>query len=289
MSIINPKLITVVIPVRNRAELVRRTLDSLRAQTVAPARVILVDNGSTDGTPDVLRQYPGALVIEEPRHGAAAARNAGLARVNTPYVLFFDSDDYMPPRHIEEITAGLRAASLPEIAAFDMELVALDGKRHPKPFRNGNPMKMHLFHSILSTQRCVISTDLARKVGGWNEQLPVWNDLEFGVRLLAASPAVTYLKLSEPVIVYSQADSITGTAFAHKAGQWERSLDACEATLRNTPYQRIIQLRRAILAGNYRREGRPDLAEPLTPTLSLRLIAAYVSLGGRGVSLLSTI
>lgn len=280
-------MISVVIPVRNRAELVKRTLASLREQTLAPDAVILVDNGSTDGTLDVLRQYPGAIVVEEPRPGAAIARNSGLARVESEYVLFFDSDDVMPPRHIEEITAGLKAAGNPAIGAFDMVLVGLDGKRYPKPFRTGDPLKMQIFHSTLSTQRCVVRTELARKVGGWPEALTVWDDLEFGIRLLVACPKVSYIRISQPVLAYAQAQSITGTNFASKAGEWERALDACGHAVAGTKYERMIDMRRAILAGHYRREGCPELADGLTGTVWLRMIARYVALGGRGVAYLA--
>lgn len=278
-------MISIVIPVRNRADLVGRTLDSIAAQTLAPDAVILVDNGSTDGTADVLHRFPGAIVLEEPRPGAAIARNTGLARVESPYVLFFDSDDVMPPRHIEEVTAGLRSAGLPDIGAFNMELVGLDGSRSPKPFRRGDPMKMQIFHSIISTQRCVIKTDLARRAGGWNESLPGWNDLEFGVRLLASGANVSHLAISEPIVAYAQAESITGTDFHSKAGQWERALDACTEAVRDTKYARMIDYRRAILAGHYRREGYPELARGLTDGLWMRLIARYVAAGGRGVAL----
>lgn len=280
-------MISVVIPVRNRAELVNRTLDSLKAQTLAPDAVILVDNGSTDGTPEVLRRYQGAIVLEEPRPGAAVARNTGLRQVKSPYVMFFDSDDVMPPHHIEEVTTGLRAAAMPEIGAFNMDLIRLDGTRSPKPFRHGDPMKMQIFHSILSTQRCVISTELARKTGGWNEALPCWNDLEFGVRLLATGANVKHLQISKPIEAYAQAESITGTNFSSKAGQWERALDACQQAVKGTKYERMIDMRRAILAGHYRREGRYDLAVGLTPTLYLRLISRYIALGGRGIAYLA--
>ncbi len=279
-------MISVVIPVRNRVELVKRTLASLREQTLAPDVVILVDNGSTDGTLDVLRQYPGAIVVEEPRPGAAIARNSGLAMVKSEYVLFFDSDDVMPPRHIEEVSAGLKAAGNPAIGAFDMVLIGLDGKRYPKPFRAGAPMKMHIFHSTLSTQRCVIKTELARKVGGWPETLTVWDDFEFGIRLLVACPKISYLKISQPILAFAQAQSITGTDFTSKAGQWERALDACQKAVKGTRYERMIDMRRAILAGMYRREGRPDLANGLVRGMWLRLIARYVALGGRGVAYL---
>lgn len=283
-------MITVVIPVRNRGELVKRTLQSLAEQTVAPEAVILVDNGSTDNTHDTLTHWaegrPGVTVISEPRPGATRARNAGLALVRTPYVMFFDSDDVMPARHIEEISAELLAAGKPQIGAFDMVLVGLDGKARPKPFRHGDPMRMQIFHSILSTQRCVVSTSLARSAGEWNCNLPAWNDWEFGIRLLATNPALVYLPLTEPVIAYAQAESITGTDFSSKAGRWELALDAARQTVSGTKYARLIDYRRAILAGMYRREGHAELAKGLVKGWRLKLIARYVAAGGRGVALL---
>ncbi|MDE7388508.1 MAG: glycosyltransferase family 2 protein, partial [Muribaculaceae bacterium] len=121
-----PKLITVVIPVRNRARLVEATLASVAAQSMAPARIVLVDNGSTDGTEEVLRRWADkrtdTIVVSEPIPGAAAARNRGLREVESPYVMFFDSDDIMPTRHIEEVSRGLHTCNMPPLAAFGAEM-----------------------------------------------------------------------------------------------------------------------------------------------------------------------
>lgn len=285
-------MITVVIPVRNRAEIVVRTLDSIAAQTLAPDAVVLVDNASTDNTLAVLRGWAESCseeveVVEELRPGAARARNAGLERVKSPYVMFFDSDDVMPRHHIEQVTAGLESAGLPDIGAFDMELVGVDGVKSMKPFRRGDAMKMHIFHSILATLRCVVSTELARRVGGWNNNLGGWDDLEFGVRLLAAKPLLAYLPLTEPVRAFAHVESITGVDFSSKAGEWERALDACEKTLVNTPYRRMIDYRRAILAGMYRREGHAELGHGLARGFRMKLIERYVAMGGRGVAYLA--
>lgn len=283
-------MITVVIPVKNRAELVKRTLQSIANQTVAPTAVILVDNGSADGTLHVLQQWaanhPNTTVISELDEGASAARNAGLAIVSTPYVMFFDSDDIMPPRHIEQVVEGLKNNNYPSIAAFNLVLIDTHGKKHPKPFRHGDPMEMHLFHTILSTQRCVISTELAQSIGGWNETLPVWNDWEFGVRLLKSHPHVAYFPLDQPVEAYAQTESITDIAYNLKHGLWEKTLNAVDRELEGTKYHRIVDYRRAILAGEYRQEGHSEYSKGLTHGVRMHLIERYVSLGGRGVALL---
>lgn len=288
-------MITVVIPVRNRESIVLRTLDSLASQTRKPESIVLVDNGSTDSTLRVLEEFatrhPGLVkVVSEPTPGAAEARNRGLAEVRTPYVLFFDSDDYMPPRHIEQITDGLLRAGQPEIGAFDLVHVMLDGSELSKPFRKGDPMFNHIFHTILSTQRCVLSTEFLRRAGGWPLRTPVWDDYILGVKLLSLNAVPVHIPLDEPVRTYAQVDSITGTGFSDRAGLWEAALDRCDEILRRAGLSRycpLLDYRRAILAGTYRREGHPELASGLTPSLKMRLIARFVAAGGRGVAYLA--
>lgn len=286
-------MISIVIPVKNRAQLVKRTLQSVLQQSVLPHALILVDNGSSDSTLSVLNQWAEnkswVKVISETKPGATAARNAGLKFVKTPYVMFFDSDDVMPPRHIEQISAALKANNYPRIGAFNLQLIDLNGKSHLKAFRSGDPMRQQIFHSILSTQRCVLDANLVRQVGAWNEQLPGWNDWEFGIRLLMAEPKVTYIALSEPVQAYAQPNSITGTSFSAKRGQWEKAICAAESILRNSPYKRLIDYRKAILAGMYRREGFAEYAKGLTRGLRMKLIERYVAAGGRGVDYIARI
>ncbi|MDE6536041.1 MAG: glycosyltransferase family 2 protein [Muribaculaceae bacterium] len=283
--------IAVVIPVRNRAELVRPTLDSIANQTRRPDQLILVDNGSTDSTLETLREFAAGradvLVLNEPRPGATEARNRGLEAVKQEYVLFFDSDDLMPRRHIEEVMTELERTGHPDIGAFGMIRRNLDGSTVSKPFRGGDLMYQHLFHCILSTQRYVVRTEFLRAAGGWPVAAPVWNDFILGVRLLGLNPQVAELKLSEPVEIIAQAESITGRNFSSKAGKWEQALESVARELKASgkeSYLPIVDYRRAILAGEYRREGRKDLATPLTGSLKMRLIAFYVGLGGRGVA-----
>ncbi|MDE6573922.1 MAG: glycosyltransferase family 2 protein, partial [Muribaculaceae bacterium] len=92
--------LSIIIPVYNRESIVLRTLESVERQTLRPLKLILVDNGSSDGTLAVLEQWrqehaaPGfeVEVYSEPVPGACAARNKGLAVADTEFVMFFDSD-----------------------------------------------------------------------------------------------------------------------------------------------------------------------------------------------------
>lgn len=86
--------VTVVVPAYNGAHLIEHTLDSLLAQRHPRVEVIVVDDGSTDNTLEVVRNHPvGATVIEQGNRGVAVARNRGLAEASGKWVAFLDQDD----------------------------------------------------------------------------------------------------------------------------------------------------------------------------------------------------
>lgn len=107
----------VIIPVYNRATIILATLESVARQTVKPARLIVVDDGSTDDTPAAVEAWIStahppfeARFIRRPHESAAAARNAGLAAIDDlPLVAFLDSDDCWPDDFLARTSAALAA------------------------------------------------------------------------------------------------------------------------------------------------------------------------------------
>ncbi|TVR53593.1 MAG: glycosyltransferase family 2 protein [Spirochaetaceae bacterium] len=95
--------VSVVIPTYNRKAAVARAVRSVLAQSVAPSEIIVVDDGSEDGTSDALAGEFGSsiFVLRTERHGVAAARNAGVAASSAPLVAFLDSDDEWLPHKLE--------------------------------------------------------------------------------------------------------------------------------------------------------------------------------------------
>jgi GT2 family glycosyltransferase len=90
--------VTVVIATRNRAVALRRTLERLAALPDRPAAVVVVDNASADGTPDmVAERFPDVTVLRLARNEGAVARNHGVAAAPTPYVAFADDDSWWAP------------------------------------------------------------------------------------------------------------------------------------------------------------------------------------------------
>ena len=94
--------VSVVIPTYNRGPLIAATLDSALHQTRAPLEVIVVDDGSTDGTPDWIEAHYGARVrlIRQSNGGAARARNFGLAETRGEFIAFLDHDDLWLPQKL---------------------------------------------------------------------------------------------------------------------------------------------------------------------------------------------
>src|SRR5437868_3379396 len=85
---------SVVIPVFNRPRLVAEAIESVFAQSYKNLELLLIDDGSTDETPEVLKRYGAeARIIRQPRKGPGSARNRGLESARGNYVAFLDSDD----------------------------------------------------------------------------------------------------------------------------------------------------------------------------------------------------
>ena len=101
----NPK-VSVIVPVYNMERHLRQCLDSILAQTLARIEIICVDDGSTDGSLAILREYEAAdariKVITQANAGAGAARNRGLELAKGEYLSFLDSDDFFEPQMLEK-------------------------------------------------------------------------------------------------------------------------------------------------------------------------------------------
>ena len=203
-------LATVVIPCYNAAAHVRRSVASALAQTAAPFEILCVDDGSTDGTLDVLRDlgavHPTVRVLSGPNRGASAARNRGLAEARGTYVQFLDADDELHP--------GKLAAQIALAERTNADLVVgayrrlRGGAEHVEIPTDGDP-----WVALLRGRLGITSSNLWRwaaveGVGGWNEVWASSQEAELMARLLKAGAAVA----ADPVVrttLYAREGSIS--------------------------------------------------------------------------------
>lgn len=296
--------ISIVIPVYNRQELILRCLDSIAMQSYPPLEIIVVDNGSTDATcltvidwiekQKAKKKY--RLLIEDKR-GATFARQKGLDNAVGDFVLFFDSDDVMNPDLIEKVTNKIMTSPDLDLVCWRCRIHQLDNSVRIPLFQPQKPIENHLIHSLLRTQGYVLKKDFLLKSGGWKKNLPVWNDLELGLRILLLRPKIKYIE-EILVDVYAQKNSITGENFTSKEGEWETSLEEMRETVANSQYLdkerilRILNYRKAILAAHYKREGNKTSAKKLMTEVSekikfrekliLKISYLYTAAGLRG-------
>lgn len=94
--------VSVIIPLYNKGKYIARALDSVFAQTYQDFEVIVVDDGSTDEGPDIVRTYHGhrLRLIQQANSGPGAARNRGIKETNAKYVAFLDADDEWLPEYL---------------------------------------------------------------------------------------------------------------------------------------------------------------------------------------------
>jgi len=270
------KLLTIVIPVHNRAGIVRRTLRSLEKQDDIDKTIIyLVDNNSIDASYDVLRDWaigmapvnPDIMVLSERRPGACAARNCGLNHVTTLWTMFFDSDDEMNSGLISSLLAKIATEGENlDLIGWPIRMQQPDATYRQGVFSVRRILWNHLLHACLATQRYAARTQLFREVGCWNEQLRRWDDYELGIRLLMRKPRVAKLTTQEMVTTYFTDVSLTGRLGSSSREASEEALDACQSALDecNVSHGAVwIDVRRTILAAEYQREGHTDFAELL--------------------------
>ncbi len=259
-------LLTIVVPVYNRERLAKPTLSCVAAQTLRPLRVILVDNGSTDGTLDMLRQWKREVetpdffveILSEGTPGAAAARERGLRNVTTEYTMFFDSDDLMDPTHTALAVDVFRQNPDVDLVGWDVAVGDAEGRLTGavRRFYDTDPQWHNIMHGSLSTQRYAARTSLFRLAGGWNPAVRGWDDIEFGARILNLRPKVLKLTGKPTVVWRGHADSISRLEFASQASKWENALRALRGDYAGSRrYSRYVGLKGAILAGDYYKEG----------------------------------
>jgi glycosyltransferase involved in cell wall biosynthesis len=168
-------LVSVIIAAHNADFYIAETLDSIRAQTFRDFEVIVVDDGSTDRTAQIVAGYPEARCIRQPNRGQPVARNAGIAAAHGRYLAFVDADDLWLPAKLDKQVAYL--SSHPEAAWIYSDALVFDSEKRTPICRIGETLKLHegpvleklLLSSFIASPTPVVRRDVFKQTGLFDE------------------------------------------------------------------------------------------------------------------------
>jgi glycosyltransferase involved in cell wall biosynthesis len=219
--------VSVVLPAYNRAGSILAAVDSVLGQTFRDFELLVVDDGSSDGTMASLEGIsdPRVRLLANPRNmGAGAARNTGIRAARAVWVAFQDSDDEWLPQKLEKQMARLDALGRAHVAVYcGMAVVGeLDSpsaadapgrttlRYIPDPHLSvveGNIRPALLRESLVSTQTLIARLESLLAIGGFDESLPALEDWDLALRLAALGP---FAFVDEPLVMqHFSANSIT--------------------------------------------------------------------------------
>lgn len=208
--------ISVVIPCYNAAPYIAATLRSVWAQADVELQVIVVDDGSTDGSPElVVRDFPQVQLLRQPNRGVGAARNLGIAEAVHPWVAFVDADDIWLPGKLQAQCALLQAhpearmayaawAVWPSVdaeppAALLAELQAASADTALWAGASGWIYPELLLDCCVWTSTVLVERRLLEELGGFDVNLRIGEDYDLWLR---ASRLTPILRLAQPLALY---------------------------------------------------------------------------------------
>jgi len=189
--------ISVIIPVYNRYTLIERAIKSVLGQTLLPDEIIVIDDGSTDGTDKIIKNnYPDIILLKQKNRGVSCARNNGIINAKGTWITLLDSDDEWLPEKLEKQSQAIQINSNNKICHTD-EVWIRNGvrvnpmKKHRK--YGGNIYKYCLPLCVMSPSSIMIHKDIFKDVGLFDENFPVCEDYDLWLRICSRYP-VLYLE-----------------------------------------------------------------------------------------------
>ncbi len=192
MQPMKPLTVAVIIPTYNRANLVAEAVESALNQTRLPDQIIVVDDGSTDNTQEILSQYKDPVIrIYQQNTGRAGARNRGLESCKADLICFLDSDDLLTPNSIEIRAHWLEQHSHIGSVSGYVQRVDFDGNHLPQssyPSISTNLFSHLARYNVIPNSAYMFRREAMPNQPIMDPQLEPYEDWDFLMRLLNNNP-----------------------------------------------------------------------------------------------------
>jgi len=255
-----PPLTSVIVTAYNQAQYIGPALDSVLGQTRTPDEVVVVDDGSTDATPEVITPYRDRIVyIRQPNQGVAESRNTGIRAARGEFLAFLDGDDLWEPEKLDvQVSAakqypesGLIAvngiqfseAKTMRDSLFPAQIARLFNKDAESVSVDASELFLHE-NVVWTTSQTMIPAWTLRTVGLSDPQFPLVNDWDLYVRIAEHHP-VTFINRRLTRWRYHDR-SASGPAFERQLRWGEDGIQMTASHLRRAPKARRGMLRREL-------------------------------------------
>lgn len=219
------KDVSIIIPLHNRRELLKRALYSVLNQTILPLEILICDDGSDDNPQSIMSNFanvddiPIYWLRSEKCHGVSHARNRGIAAANGKFIAFLDSDDEWLPKKLE-----LQSAFFSEHPQFNIihgeEIWIRNGVRvNPcEKFRKsgGDIFNRSVNFSLIAPSAVMAKREVFDKCGVFDESLPVCEDYDLWLRIMLSGDEFGFI--STPLV----------TRYAGHSGQLSTRYEAMD-------------------------------------------------------------
>lgn len=246
-------LVSVIVPAYNCERFLARAITSVLSQNYPKLECIVIDDGSTDGTPNIINSFGDQIrSIKQPNQGAAAARNTGIAAAQGRYIAFLDADDYwLETKTINQIRALLQ---FPEVvlicSSFEWKSSeeAYDSPKFDGP--TYDPGRLTVYRDLerllqdpyLGTPSVIVKSDALRDIGGFDASLPIAEDVDMYFRICRGR---SYAKLDQNLACFQHRfESLTKQLTGYRDNL--RVLDNLEKRMPEiaNQYRRLVDDRR---------------------------------------------
>lgn len=193
-------LVSICIPVYNSDRFIAHTIESVLNQTYQNWELILINDGSTDDSVTIIKQFndPRIVYIEQGNRGAAAARNVALNNCRGEFVQFLDADDLIPPDKIAKQIALIKDNKLCLVGCNWVRFRGSTGQTfgavgpHASIRKNCSPIEWLLSRHTMLIHCWLTPIDLVKKAGLWDERLTTNDDGEYFARVIGEAEKVFY-------------------------------------------------------------------------------------------------